>query len=347
MTAPGTETTLKTAECEVRIIRQDQDGRLRLEIQSPNSGAPQCCDTEFSLPVIEYLVGRIGCSHLADVIHRFEDKGVPATLKSQLFSFFAPEQFRGKRLLDFGCGRGASTFGIAKLLPDTEVVGIDLVPDSIEIAQNIAARQGVGNVRFLCSPSGDQVPAGIGQFDYVMLCAVYEHLLPRERQTLMPLLWSVMKEGAAIFINQTPYRFFPFEHHSTGLWFINYMPDGMAHFVARHFSKDDPSKYSRAIQKSPVWEDHLRGGIRGATEWEIIRNLTRGSNSKARILQPRSECARDRADYWFRKTGQSRFRLLKKGMASAFRITDKFLGTLPSINVDVVIQKQAASSPKP
>jgi len=341
MTQPGTGTTIRTNEGEVRIARLDRDDRLGVEIQLGNSASTHRCQTEFSVPVIEYLVGRIGCPHLADVIDRFEDKGVPATLKSQLFSYFPAEEFRGKRLLDFGCGKGASTFGIAKLLPETEVVGVELVSENVETAQRIASLQGVGNARFLCSPSGDRLPDEIGRFDYVMLCAVYEHLLPRERQTLMPLLWSAMKEGAAIFINQTPYRYFPFEHHSTGLWLINYLPDGLTHFVARKFSKHDPAKYDRAIQKSLLWEDHLRGGIRGATEWEIIRNLTRASGSKARILQPRAECARDRADYWFQKTGQRRFRFLKKTVASTFRITDKLLGTMPSMNLDVVIQKEA------
>lgn len=341
MIEPGTDKTIKTSEGEIHIARLDRDERVRVEIQLRDSASAHRCQTEFSVPVIEYLVGRIGCLHLADIINRFEDKGVPATLKSQLFSYFRPEEFKGKRLLDFGCGKGASTFGIAQLLPDTEVVGVELVPEHVEIAQTIAALQGVGNARFLCSPSGDRLPDAIGQFDYVMLCAVYEHLLPRERQTLMPLLWSAMKEGAAIFINQTPYRYFPFEHHSTGLWFINYLPDGLTHLVARKFAKHDPAKYDRAIQKSLLWEDHLRGGIRGATEWEIIRNLIQASSSKARILQPRAECARDRADYWFQKTGQKRFRFLKKAVASTFRITDKFLGTMPSMNLDVVIQKEA------
>lgn len=341
MIAQGSGTTIKTNEGEVRNFRQDRDGRLRLEIQLGDSGSPHCCETEFAVPVIEYLVRRVGCSHLEDVITRFEDQGVIAILKCQLFSYFVPTQFRGKRLLDFGCGKGASTFGLAKLLPETEIVGVDLVPQHIETAQRIVELQGVTNARFLCSPSGDHLPGEIGQFDYVMLCAVYEHLLPGERQGLMPLLWSSMKDGAAIFINQTPYRYFPLEHHSTGLWFINYLPDSMAHAFARKFAKHDPAKYDPSIQKSLVWDDHLRGGIRGATEWEIVRNLTRASSSKARILQPRAECARDRADYWFRKTGQKRFRFVKKAIASTFRISDKFLGTLPSMNVDVVIEKQA------
>jgi len=271
-----------------------------------------------------------------------QDRGerLAASLKSQLFSYFRAEEFRSKRLLDFGCGMGVSTFSIARMLPETEIVGVELVPEKVEVAQTIAALQKVSNAKFLCSPSGGRLPDGIGQFDYVMLCAVYEHMLPDEREAVMPLLWSAMKEGAAIFVNHTPHRYFPLERHSTGLWFVNYMPDRLAHFVARKFGRHDPAEYSRAIQKSPVWEDHLRGGIRGATEWEILRNLTRASSSKARVLKPRTECADDRADYWFRQTGQKRFRVLKRALVSTFRITDKFLGTLPSMNINVVIQKE-------
>ncbi len=237
--------------------------------------------------VIEFLVEKIGCGGLAAFIKRHDDKGVPEVLKVQLLNYFRPEDFKGKRLLDFGCGLGASTFGLTKLLPETDVVGIDLGCDRIEVAQTMAALKRIENVRLLCSPTGDRLPDGIGQFDFVMLSAVCEHLLPHERRTVLPLIGSVMKEGASIFINQTPYRYFQFEHHSSGLWFINYMPDRMAHFVARHFSRNDPSNYNPAIQKSLDWETHLRGGLRGATEWEIIRNLTRGNKLEARIMQPR------------------------------------------------------------
>jgi 2-polyprenyl-3-methyl-5-hydroxy-6-metoxy-1,4-benzoquinol methylase len=332
--------TLKTSEGEVRISGHHSDTSLRLEISLPGSGSPNRCETTFRLEVIEYLVERIGCAGLAKFVNRFEDKGVPRVLRSQLLSYFRPEEFKGKRLLDFGCGCGASTFGMAKLLPETEILGVELLPERVKTAQRIAALQGISNIRFLCSPSGDQLPEKIGQFDFVMLSAVYEHLLPRERQIIMPLLWSAMKEGAAIFINQTPYRYFPFEHHSTGLWFINYMPDKLAHFVARKWSRHDPSKHNPAIQKSLNWETQLRGGIRGATEWEIIRNLTRGKKVEAQILQPRPECACDRADHWFVRTGEHRFQILKKVAAYTFRITDRLLGTVPSTNVEVVICKQ-------
>jgi len=330
---------LKKRDGVVRILGQDPHGRLRLAVQRNGPESLRSCETHFAWQVIEYLAGKFECDGLADVINRFDDQQVFKIVKSQLFNYFRPEEFRRKRLLDFGCGYGASTFDLAKLLPETEILGIDLKADRIEVAQKIAALQGISNVRFLCSQSGDRLPDEIGEFDYVMLCAVYEHLLPAERRALMPLIWSVMKERAAIFINQTPYRYFPFEHHSTGLWFINYMPDTMAHFVSCRFAKEEAGR-DRAIQTSPHWEDHLRGGLRGGTEWEIIRNLTRESPFKAHVLQPRVECARDRADYWFQMTGEKRFRTMKKAVACIFRITDKALGTVPSMNVDVVIRKE-------
>ena len=332
-------TTIETGEGQVRISGEPREARLRLEIQPKAAECSRSCETDFPLQLIEYLVDKVGCHGLANLINRFDDQTVLQIVKSQLFSYFRPEEFRKKRVLDFGCGHGISTLELAKLLPESEILGVDLIADRIEIAQKIADLKGVSNARFLRSPSAVRLPNGIGQFDYVMLCAVYEHLLPAERRKLMPLIWFAMREGGSIFINQTPYRYFPFEHHSTGLWFINFMPDRMAHFVARRFAKNDPSNYNRAIQTSPEWEDHLRGGLRGATEWEIVHNLTRDSRFKAHILQPRVECARDRADHWLQATGEERFHTLKMFIACTFRITDRLFGTVPSMNIDVVIRK--------
>jgi hypothetical protein len=195
------------------------------------------------------------------------------------------------------------------------------------------AFRGLQNVRFLCSPSGDQLPSGIRDFDFVMLSAVYEHLLPVERKMLMPLLWSSMKADGVMFINQTPYRYSPCEAHSTGLWFINYMPDAMTHWTVRHFAGRNPAN------RSKDWNVHLRGGIRGATEREIIGNLTGGDMRSARILQPRQNALRDRADLWLSATNPRRYGTLKKYIARFFRLTDRAFGTIPGINLEVVIQK--------
>jgi hypothetical protein len=221
------------------------------------------------------------------------------------------------------------------MLPQAEIIGVELDAEKIDTANRIKVFRAVQNVSFLCSPSGDALPLEVGKFDFVMLSAVYEHLLPQERQIVMPLIWSVMKPGAAIFINQTPYRYSPYEAHSTGLWFVNYMPDKLAHFVVRHLAGRNPG-----INKSPDWNAHLRGGLRGGTEKEIIRNLTGGDSAAARMLQPQQNGVRDRADLWFSSTNQRRYRAVKKLIASGFRLTDRTWGTIPSLNLEVVIQKQ-------
>ena len=69
--------------------------------------------------------------------------------------------------------------------------------------------------------------------------------------------------------------------------------------------------------------------------------LTVSHQESTRKIGPRRLhlAARDRADYWFQKTGQRRLRFSKKTGASTVRIPDKLLGTMPSMNVDVEIQK--------
>ncbi|MGH9359732.1 MAG: class I SAM-dependent methyltransferase, partial [Terriglobia bacterium] len=271
---------------------------------------------------------------------RHEETGyISAILKIQLLSYFEPATFSRKRFLDFGCGTGASTIALAKLLPETEIVGVELDSRLVDLGNKIAVHQQAVNARLVSSPSPGRLPEDVGKFDFVMLCAVYEHLLPGERRTLMPQLWSLMKTGGVLFINQTPHRWFPFEHHSTGLWLVNYLPDTVAHWIAKRYARHNPR-----FNRSAEWAEHLRGGIRGGTEREIIKRLCPDKNGSATILQPTQHGLKDRADYWLACTNTNRYRLLKKLISESFRLCDRYLGTIPSINVDVAIHKESSIS---
>lgn len=319
------------------------DGELRAESIGPGQWkltvaastpdlfvARQSCVTGFPRSLVEAFLEHSGLGWVCDGIARHcDDEYVLKVIRRQLFSYFAPEEFAGKRILDFGCGSGGSTFGMGKLLPNTEIIGAELEGANVQLAQKVGAFRQMANVRVLCSPAPDRLPDNIGSFDFIMLSAVYEHLLPAERSQLTPLLWSKLKIGGALFVNQTPHRYFPYEHHSTGLWFVNYMPDRMAHRWVM----------SRTRFKWPDWNEHLRGGLRGATENEILRKLS-AKPGGAKILQPSRNDLHSRADYWLAGTSP-RHRAAKRAIWIAFQVTDKIFQTIPAMNIDVVIQRVA------
>src|SRR5205085_4362018 len=91
---------------------------------------------------------------------------------------------------------------------------------------------------------------------------------------LLPRIWSHLKPGGVLFINQTPHRYSPIEMHTTGLPLINYLPDALAFSAARRFSK--------RINGDEDWTALLRAGIRGATTGEILRVL----GARSALLEP-------------------------------------------------------------
>ncbi len=313
------------------------DGRFRVTLQPRNTATfveLRTCETAFPVEIIQFLLQKGIFPWLCDCLARHEDPAyVIGAIERQVLAYFPREAFVGKRLLDFGCGSGASTLALAKLFPDCEMVGVELNDTALDIARRIQTFHHAANVSFLRSPDGDSLPPGIGWFDFVMLSAVYEHLLPRERRTVMPLLWSSVNPGGAILINQTPHRYFPKESHSTGLWFLNYMPDWLACYMATNHSR-----YNFDENRRRDWKGHLRGGIRGGTERRMLRDLLANSDGDARILQPNQGGLRDRADYWLSGTS-SAHRGVKRALTSLFRVTDRLLATIPASHVDVVIQR--------
>src|SRR5690348_2585239 len=53
-----------------------------------------------------------------------------------------------RRVLEAGCGTGNMVIDIATLLPDTEIVAVDLTDQSLALARERAAKHGLKNVSF-------------------------------------------------------------------------------------------------------------------------------------------------------------------------------------------------------
>jgi 2-polyprenyl-3-methyl-5-hydroxy-6-metoxy-1,4-benzoquinol methylase len=272
------------------------DGRRRLEM-TPSAdvptNAPRRWDTAYPLDLIKIVLRMKGPVWTCDEIMRDEDPGyVRLDIEKSILSFVASDEFAGKRLLDFGCGSGASTANLARMLPQTALVGVEMDENLISLARARADFYGNKQMEFHRSPSGTEFPPGLGQFDFVVLSAVFEHLLPEERAVVMGQIWSALKPGGVLFVNQTPHRYWPIEGHTTGLPLINYLPKRAALFVAQRFGRT-------ATERKKTWAALLRGGIRGGTATEILHILRATKSGAPALMKPGHLGNKNLVDVWY------------------------------------------------
>jgi 2-polyprenyl-3-methyl-5-hydroxy-6-metoxy-1,4-benzoquinol methylase len=281
------------------------NGKRRLYVDVRRKGAyvrRAEWDTNYSDELVHVILNAKGPGSLCDEIKRDED---PQYLRPHLAltvtAHVDPAELAGAEVLDFGCGAGASTVILSQLLPASRITGVELRATNLEIARARAAFYGLTRATFLLSPSGNLVPQGIGPFRAIVLSAVFEHLLPTERESLLPALWRLLAPGGVLFLDETPARWFPIETHTTGLPLINYLPDQLAAAYARRFSK--------RIHRNATWDQMRRDGIRGSTVTEILELLP-ADEGRPILIEPRRLGVKGPLDLWIRgyTTGGSGWR---------------------------------------
>jgi len=294
------------------------------------------CETSYPIDLIDKILSLKGPSWLCNEILRDESpEYVQKNLKYDLLSYLNEEEFKNKRLLDFGCGCGASTMILCRMFPDTKIVGIELEEKLLSVARARAKYYGFKNLELIISPNPELLPPNIGCFDYVVLSAVYEHLLPYEREILLPKIWNIIKSDGILFLNQTPFRYFPIEKHTTGgLPFLNYLPDRLAYFYARNFSR-------RKLKKNS-WEELLRMGIRGGGIKEIFKILS-SCSEKPLLLNPFRFNLRDRIDLWGIKSGRTNFKRIEKLFLFSARFLKVMTGLTVLPHLSLAIKKSKTS----
>jgi len=327
-------TTLEHPKATVHIVKLDgQRSKISVDPKADLFVPTRECLTRYPLDLIEHVLRTKGPIDLCDEIRRDEDPAyIEHNFRWSILSYVSARNFSGKRVLDFGCGCGSSSLVLARLFPaSAHIVGVDLSRDYIDLARHRSRIFGLDNrLSFHVSPEPDNLPSGIGQFDYVVLSAVYEHLLPHERLTLLPLLWSHTNPGGVVFLNQTPFRWFPVETHTTGLPLINYFPERLALACARHFAKK--------VGRDESWVGLLRRGIRGGTRGEILEYLERDEKN-ARLLEPGLLDVSDRVGLWYRMSSGSRAPLAKRLMMYGFRLIKAATGRTVVPGLSLAIKK--------
>jgi predicted O-methyltransferase YrrM len=293
--------------------------------------------TAYPPELIQTILEVKGPSYVCDELRRDEDPTyVELSLRMGMLSFVTPDELDGKRILDFGCGSGASTVRLAELFPKAELVGVELDPRHLEVARQRVEHYRLGErITFLTSPDPMSLPPDLGLFDAVSFSAVFEHLLPDERPQLLLAVWAHLAPGGILFVNQTPHRWFPLEAHTTNLPLINYLPDGATAWAARRFSP--------RISPSESWATLQRKGIRGATEREIIGVLRRSADSRPELVPPSRGGMTTAADVWLAGSAASNPRSGKRVAHRVFEVISGITRQQFAPELNLAIRKVAAT----
>jgi len=316
--------TIEHKDAVIEVEEKDSETRrVVVRMKDPRSYSPRLsCDTRYPLALIEAILQVKGPAWLCDEIARDEDtEYVQSDLMMSLLSYVSKGDFDGKLIMDFGCGSGASTVIIARTFPGCRVMGVELDEALLGIARLRTQHYRLRNVELLHSPAPDQLPREAIELDFVLLSAVWEHLLPAERPALLLKMWECLRPEGVLFINQTPDARFPIETHTTLLPLLNYLPDRWTMWCAHKFAK--------TIAPDASWECLLRMGVRGGTPGEILSILPK-SPSPPLPLRPNGDGVKRQSDIYYcsarrrlsqRYRGWKRFFILRAvGLAPALGI---------------------------
>ena len=220
-------------------------------------------DSRYSRELLEKLVQLKG-GHLWDEVQRLENPDYIERPLSFMFEHFGVT-VAGQAVLDCGSGAGASSILLARR-GAAHVCGVDVVAECVQVATQRAAEEGYAQrVTFLHLSDTPHVPRAAGSFDIVLANALLEHIPPAARAAHLREWWRLLRPGGYLFIRETPNRLWPKDGHTTGLWWVPYMPLPLARRYA--------IRRSPRVGASDSIEDLLVAGMRGASYWEIVRPL--------------------------------------------------------------------------
>lgn len=141
-----------------------------------------CCSIIYSHPLATWLIGE-----------SFHPGGMALTEELARLSQLGP----GNRLLDAGCGRGASTVHLAEST-GCEAVGLTLESDGVERGRQLAEARGVQDRVTFVQDDILHMDTAIGEFDVVLMECVLSTL--EQKPESLRQLYRITRQGGYIAI---------------------------------------------------------------------------------------------------------------------------------------------------
>jgi ubiquinone/menaquinone biosynthesis C-methylase UbiE len=191
----------------------------------------------------------------------------------QTIQFFLPyhsqeQMFRGKTVLDIGCGGGGKTCYYATFGP-SKIIGIDIVPHYAEEGNAFARQKGLADIASFMTADASQMPFADETFDTIIMNDAMEHVDQPEKT--LEECFRVLKPGGHLYINFPPY-YHPYGAHlsdAIGIpWvhslfseqtmieaykrLVRHLPDGKERIDFRISRRADGSEYFSYINRMTI-----------------------------------------------------------------------------------------------
>src|SRR6201999_1071397 len=101
--------------------------------------------------------------------------------------------------LELGCGLGLSTLVHASANPQAQFYAVDLNPDHISVARDIAKAAGLDNVTFLELAFEDMAAAGLPQCDTIAMHGVWSWIDDFNRDVVLKFPDRHLKSGGVLY----------------------------------------------------------------------------------------------------------------------------------------------------
>ena len=142
----------------------------------------------------------------------------------------------GANVLELGCGLGASAVQMLRRGAQS-LVAMDIDASGLTMARRRVTDFGYRErASFIEIGQDGQLPVKDQAFDIVAAFEVFEHVTPCLRPILLRALYKKLRPGGTLLLS-TPNRIVPKDLHTSGLWFVNYMPRSWAFAYARLASR--------------------------------------------------------------------------------------------------------------
>lgn len=161
------------------------------------------------------------------------------------------KNLQGSKILELGCGTGASTVALAE--QGADVTGLDIEESSLNVAKDrceiyrLDVNIMQGNATEIRSLFSD------GKFDFIIFYASLEHMTHEERMTALTDAWLLLPENGILAVIETPNRLWYFDSHTSGLPFYHWLPDD----VALEYSRFSARRKFNELCVAPVEQSYV------------------------------------------------------------------------------------------